>query len=142
MYTDGARTTPSPSKHSSKCTTSVDAFPIFSMMPSVSFVVSMKAQDTLPVVFYGISIVFRPTKAFFNVRNKKNSGRIKSDDVVACRRQMTGAQYCIVPMEYRLTGIGWAELVHFDRIFANFTRNLVGKLLFDTHLVHAAVTVK
>ena len=50
-----------------------------------------------------------------NVRNKKISGRVKSDNVVACRRQTTGARHCIRPMEY--TGNRSTKVVHFEPHF-------------------------
>ena len=85
------------------------------MMLSMSSVASMKAPDSLPGVSDDIFIIFRPTKAFLNIRNKKISGRIKSDNVVACRRQTTGARYCIRPMEY--TGNRSTKVVHFEPHF-------------------------
>ena len=51
--------------------TLVDPFPVFTMMPYVSSVASMKVPYSLPGVSDGIFIIFRPTKAFLNVRNKK-----------------------------------------------------------------------
>ena len=62
-------------------------------MASVASVASMKPPDALPVVCDGIFIIFGPTRAFFNVGNKKNLVRTKSDGVVVCRRQRTGAKY-------------------------------------------------
>ena len=44
-----------------------------------------------------------------------NSVVVKSDNVVACRRQPTGARYCIRPMEY--TGNGSTKVVHFEPLF-------------------------
>ena len=85
------------------------------MMHSASSVASMKPPETLPAVFDSIAVIFGPPRASFTLGNKNNSGRTKSDNVVACRRQTTGAKYYIGPMEY--TGNGSTEVVHFERRF-------------------------
>ena len=67
------------------------------------------------MVYDGIPGIFGHTRAAVTVGNNYNYSRAKSDDAVAADVQMTGAKYCIRPMEY--TGNGSMEVVHFERRF-------------------------
>ena len=115
FHSMGARATPFHSKCRSKCTNSVDPFPVLCLLHEVLSVPCVLHAHPFLVVLDGISTVFGPTRACFNVGNKNNIKKTKSGGVVACRKQMTDAKYCIRPMEY--TGNGSTEVVHFERRF-------------------------
>ena len=115
FYTSGAKTTPSSSKRRSKCTNSVDPFPILRVLHDGHRGLCVLHAHPFPVVFDGIIIIFGLNKASVTIRNKYTSGQVKSHDAVAADVQMTGAEYCISSMGY--TGNGLTELVHFERRF-------------------------
>ena len=70
--------TSSPLKWRSKCTNSVDPFPILRVLHDVNRGLCVLHADQFPVVFDGTIIIFGLT-----IGNKYNSGRAKSHDAVA-----------------------------------------------------------
>ena len=85
--------TPSPSKRRSKCTNSADLFQVLCVLHDVLRVLCVLHAHPFPVVFYGIAVIFGPSKANVTKGNKYDSCQTNSDDAVAVNIQMTGARY-------------------------------------------------